>query len=78
MKTLRILFTCISALFIAAVLPIGAIFSWAWAGVCAVGAFIFYFLMLFCKQKQEEMEEKKKSTLPQQEDSTQNEETKND
>ena len=56
MKPLRILFTCISALFIAAVLPIGAIFSWAWAGVCAVGAFIFYFLMLFCKQKQEEQE----------------------
>ena len=68
MKNLRIICTIISALFIAAVLPIGAILSWVWAGVCAVGAFIFYFFMLFCKQKQEETEkqaeERKAPTEP--------------
>lgn len=56
MKQLRILFTIIAAIIVAAVLPVGVIFGWTWAGCCVVGAFLFYFLMLFCKQKQEENE----------------------
>lgn len=57
MKRLRILFTIIAALFVAAVLPVGAVLSWAWAGACGLLAFLFYGLMLLCKQKQEEAEE---------------------
>ena len=56
MKTLRIIFTVISAIFVASVIPVGAIYSWLAAGVCAVGAFLFFGLMLLCKQKQEEIE----------------------
>ena len=56
MKTLRIIFTVISAIFVASVIPVGAIYSWLAAGVCAVGAFLFFGLMLLCKQKQEEDE----------------------
>lgn len=54
MKNLRIAFTFVSAVFIAAVIPLGALYSWTYAGICAVGAFLFYGLMLLCKQKQEE------------------------
>lgn len=56
MKTLRIIFTAVSAVFIASVIPLGAIVSWTWAGICILGAFLFFGLMLFCKQKQEENE----------------------
>ena len=56
MKTLRIIFTVISAIFVASVIPVGAIYSWLAAGICAVGAFLFFGLMLLCKQKQEEIE----------------------
>lgn len=56
MKTLRIIFTVISAIFVASVIPVGAMYSWLAAGVCAVGAFLFFGLMLLCKQKQEEIE----------------------
>ena len=56
MKTLRIIFTVISAIFVASVIPVGAMYSWLAAGVCAVGAFLFFGLMLLCKQKQEETE----------------------
>lgn len=56
MKTLRIIFTVISAIFVASVIPVGAIYSWLAAGICAVGAFLFFGLMLLCKQKQEEDE----------------------
>lgn len=56
LKTLRIIFTVISAIFVTSVIPVGAIYSWLAAGVCAVGAFLFFGLMLLCKQKQEEIE----------------------
>ena len=64
MKQLRIMFTLISAVFIAAVIPLGAIVSWTWAGACALLAFLFYGLMLICKQKQEEQEEQQKKLSP--------------
>ena len=54
MKTLRIVFTVISAIFIALVIPVGALHSWTAAILCAMGAFLFFELMLLCKQKQEE------------------------
>ena len=54
MKNLRIIFTVITALFVAAVIPLGALYSWAWAGLCVIGGFLFFGLMLLCKQKQEE------------------------
>lgn len=56
MKVLRIAFTWISAIFIAAVVPVGALVNWGWAVVCGLCAFLFYGLMLLCKQKQEEQE----------------------
>ena len=61
MKTLRIIFTVISAIFVASVIPVGAMYSWLAAGVCAVGAFLFFGLMLLCKQKQEEDEAARKN-----------------
>ena len=54
LKTLRIIFTLIAAVFAALVIPLGALLSWAWAGLCGLGAFLFFGLMLLCKQKQEE------------------------
>lgn len=54
MKSLRILFTIIAAVFVAAVIPLGALYSWAWAGLCVIGGLLFFGLMLLCKQKQEE------------------------
>lgn len=61
MKTLRIIFTVISAIFVASVIPVGAMYSWLAAGVCAVGAFLFFGLMLLCKQKQEETKAARKN-----------------
>ncbi len=47
---LQIIFTIISALFIAAFLPVGAFLGWNYAIACGVGAFVFYALMIVCKQ----------------------------
>ncbi len=47
---LQIAFTVISALFIAAVLPVGAFLGWTWAISCALCALLFFILMLLCKQ----------------------------
>ena len=58
LKTLRIIFTLIAAVFAALVIPLGALLSWAWAGLCGLGAFLFFGLMLLCKQKQEEEEKR--------------------
>ena len=51
---MRIVFTVISATSIALVIPVGALHSWTAAILCAMGAFLFFGLMLLCKQKQEE------------------------
>ena len=50
---LRIIFTILSALCIAAVVPVGAFLGWIWAGLCAVVAFFFYLVMRICKVNQE-------------------------
>ena len=47
---LQITFTILSALCIAAFIPIGAWFGWGWAIGCALVAVLFFFLMLLCKQ----------------------------
>ena len=47
---LQIIFTIISALFIAAVLPVGAFLGWTYAIICALCAVFFYVAMLLCKQ----------------------------
>lgn len=57
-KTLRIIFTVISALFAAAVFPIGFFGGLTWALAAAVIAFLFFGLMLLCKQSQEAQEKK--------------------
>lgn len=64
MKQLRIIFTVISAVFIAAVIPVGALVGWGWAGASGLLALLFYGLMLLCKQKQEEAEEKQPPLSP--------------
>ena len=56
MKTLRILFTVLSAACIAAFLPVGSLAGWGYAAICAAGAFCFFALMLLCKQSQNNAE----------------------
>lgn len=53
MKTLRILFTIVSAVCIAAFVPVATIFGWGYAALCAAGAVCFFALMLLCKQSEE-------------------------
>ena len=55
---LRIIFTILSAICAAAVIPLGAFLGLIWAGVAIVAAFAFYVFMLFFKQRQEEIENK--------------------
>ena len=50
---LRILFTILAVICVGALLPIGTVFGFAWAGVCALFAFLFFGLMILCKQNQE-------------------------
>ena len=50
---LRILFTILSAIFIAALFPVGTFFGWGWAGACGLIALLFFGFMLLCKQSQE-------------------------
>lgn len=53
---LRIIFTILSCICAAAVIPVGAFLGFIWAGLCIVAAFAFYVFMLIFKQKQEERE----------------------
>ena len=57
--TLRILFTVISAVFVASILPVGAFLGWGWAGGCGLFSVLFFALMLLCKQSQEFKEQEK-------------------
>lgn len=52
---LRVFFTILAAIFIAAIVPVG-IFNWTIAIMCALAAFICFGLMLIFKQKQQEQE----------------------
>ena|GEM_PF-2412801 len=56
MKYLRIIFTVISAVFVAGAVPLGFLFSWWAAGACVLGALIFFGLMILCKNAQEKKE----------------------
>lgn len=58
LKHLRIIFTILCAICIAALFPLGMIFGWGPAGICLVCAFLFFGLMLLCKQSQEMKEGK--------------------
>ena len=53
---LRILFTILSALCLALIIPIGALFDWIWFIILGGGAAMFFLAMLICKQKQEELD----------------------
>ena len=55
-KTLRIIFTLLSALCVAVVIPVGALFGFEFSIGTAIGALVFFFGMLYSKQKQEELE----------------------
>ena len=57
-KILRMIFSIVSAVFVAAVFPVGALVNWSAAIVCALAAFLFFGLTLLCKQKQEAEESK--------------------
>ncbi|MBE5753676.1 MAG: hypothetical protein E7343_06425 [Clostridiales bacterium] len=53
-KTLRILFTLLSALCVAIVLPVGTFLGLTYALICVALAFVFFVLMLYFKGKHEE------------------------
>ena len=57
----RILFTILSAICVACVIPLGAFLGWTWAGVAALLAFTFYGLMLLCKGRQPQAEEQQEN-----------------
>ncbi len=55
-KNLRIIFTIICAVFLAAILPAGMFFDWLGITVCFLGALLSFGLMLVFKQEQERKE----------------------
>ena len=57
MAIFRIIFTILSVLCVGALIPLG-IFAWQYAVICGLGAFLFFVLMLLCKQAQEQREER--------------------
>ena len=65
MKTLRIIFTAVSALCVAAVIPVGVAWGWPIGLGFVIGALLFFGLMLLCKQKQEEQDKRKTDALTQ-------------
>lgn len=60
---LRIFFTILSALCLAAAIPVGVFFGFGWAGLCGFCALLFFGVMLLCKQSQE-MNENKEQAKP--------------
>ena len=61
-KNLRIIFTILSAICLAAILPASAFWSWVGVVFCVVGAGVFWMLMLICKDAQEKQEKKDEPT----------------
>ena len=53
MAYFRVIFTILCAICIALAIPAGMLFSWEGIAYCVFGAFLFFVLMLFCKQSQE-------------------------
>ena len=70
---LRIIFSILSALCVAALVPLGALVGWAWAGACLLGTFLFFGLTLLCKQSQELKEESTKNAQAEQENTQKDE-----
>ena len=69
----RIIFTIISAVFAAAVIPLGAFLDWIWAGIAVGAAFLFYVLMLWCKSRQPAEQEDEINEIKQTDDTQNNE-----
>ena len=63
MKTLRILFTILSALCLAALPLVGIFGGMDYVAIPLLGAGVFFLLMLFCKNKQEQQEERERPTV---------------
>lgn len=57
-KNLRIVFTVLSAICLAAAIPLGIFFDYVGIVSALLGAGIFFMLMLLCKQSQEFAEQK--------------------
>ncbi len=55
-KIFRIIFTVLSAVCIAFVIPVGMLFDLTWACIVGLGAGVFFLAMLLCKQAQEQKE----------------------
>lgn len=53
---LRVIFTILSAICIAAVVPVGVFLDYPWAILCAGLGGVFFLIMLFFKKKQEKKE----------------------
>ena len=64
MKTLRIIFTILSAIAAAAVVPVFALTDAVWGASVAAAALCFGCLMLLCKRGQEKKEEKENPSEP--------------
>lgn len=62
-KNLRIIFTILSAVCLAAAIPLGIFFDFVGIVSAALGAGIFFVLMLLFKQSQEFAEAKQKKAL---------------
>ena len=56
---LQILFTILSAICIAAFIPVGSLLDWPYAILCGLLAALFFGLMLLCKQAVAKKEEEK-------------------
>ncbi len=50
---LRIIFTILSAICLAVVIPAAVWFGWLWLGIFGGGAAVFFIAMLLCKQAQD-------------------------
>ena len=64
MKTLRILFTVLSAVCLLAVFPVGTFLDFGYAVLVALAARGFFLLMLACKRAQEKKEQGPKEPEP--------------
>lgn len=53
---LRVIFTILAAICLAAIIPIGTFWDFTPAIICAAAGGLFFLLMLFCKNKQEKQE----------------------
>ena len=53
---LRIIFTVLSAVCLAVVIPAATLLGWLWFGIFGGAAAVFFIAMLLCKQAQENAE----------------------